>query len=54
MSSEHLRTSAQNDVTLDIDLDENWNRENLYAAVIVWKKDGENYSIVNANNNKIH
>ena len=52
--SEQLKTSVQTEGTLDIDLDENWNTDNLYATVIIWKKDGENYSVVNANNNKIN
>lgn len=54
ISDESLRANATNEGTMDIELSEDWNTENLHATVIIWKKEGNNYVVVNANNNKIH
>lgn len=34
-------------------IDSSWNSENLYATIIVWNKEGNNYFVVNADNNNL-
>lgn len=54
ITNDNLQENAEGDVTLDLDIDKEWDTKNLYATVVVWKKEGNNYVVVNANNNKIH
>jgi len=54
LEQSNLKTGAESEFLIDMDLDENWKAENLYATVIVWKKEGNNYVVVNASNNKVY
>ncbi|MDC1395483.1 Omp28-related outer membrane protein [Bacteroidia bacterium] len=54
LSAEHLETEAVMDEQIDANILPEWKKENLYAAVIVWRKEEDNYLVVNANNNLVH
>lgn len=54
LDSETLTKNSETEETFDIAIADNWNRDNLHATVVVWKKVGNNYEVVNANNNKVY
>lgn len=39
--------------TVEFEIDPNWNKEKLSATAIIWKKEGTNYNIINANSNNL-
>jgi hypothetical protein len=51
-------TGLVNDIvlekTINLTLLEEWDTENLYATAIVWKKEGSNFVVVNANNDLVY
>jgi hypothetical protein len=44
-----LAKEAEMEETFSFELNENWNKENLYIAIIIWEKVGNTYQVVNAN-----
>lgn len=49
--TEHTKLNAENEGTFSFNIEDNWNMNELYATIIVWKKNGDNYLIVNASDN---
>ena len=49
-----LTQDSEIEKTVTLTLLEEWNTENLYATAIVWKKEGSNYVVVNANNDLVY
>ena len=45
---------SETDKTVTLTLNEEWNKDNLYATAIVWKKEGSNFIVVNANSDLVH
>ncbi|MDB4173755.1 Omp28-related outer membrane protein [Bacteroidia bacterium] len=54
LTSEDLTYGTEIEKELSFDVDQNWKINNLFATINVWKKVGDNYEVVNANNNKIY
>ncbi|MBT6235460.1 MAG: Omp28-related outer membrane protein [Bacteroidetes bacterium] len=54
LTSEDLTYGTEIEKELSFDVDQNWKINNLFATTNVWKKVGDNYEVVNANNNKIY
>lgn len=54
LTAADLVENAQTEKVINLEIDPEWNKENLYATVVVWKKTGDTYTVINANNNFIH
>lgn len=50
LASNDLTINELTENTYSFKLNEAWNKDELYAAIIVWKKEGNNYVVLNANN----
>lgn len=53
IAQENLALDAENQGEITFEIKDDWNMNNLYATIIVWKKEGNNYVVVNANNDLI-
>ena len=53
LTAEDLSLGSVFEETHSFTIKDDWNMKNLYATIIVWKKVGSNYIIVNSNNNLI-
>ena len=51
LSSESLVANSEFDDVLTFNLEDDWNKENVYVTAIIWKKNGSIYTVVNADNN---
>ena len=54
ISAEHLETDAVFEASHTFQIEESWQKENLFATIIVWKKEGDRYVVINANNNLVY
>lgn len=54
IEDEALLSGSETEKTKDFTLNKTWVKDNLYVTVIVWKKEGENFLVVNANNNLVY
>ncbi|MGB0850853.1 MAG: Omp28-related outer membrane protein [Bacteroidia bacterium] len=53
IASEGLTKDGVSEGHYTFKMDSSWNSENLYATIIVWNKESNNYFVVNADNNNL-
>lgn len=54
ISEEYLVNDAIFEASHTFIINESWQKENLFAMIVVWKKEGDRYVVINANSNLVY